>query len=151
VIRGCGWIWDGPLLAGSQARLASTALAAMTPSTPQMIASPTPQKALSSSPYLTRYCGVLSSHASLRRQVVPAHSLPPSPTADARKPAGKSRHIPWAELLRRTFAIDIKPPTVRGRLVQCDVEAQRGRVFAANPAHVLPEQVALEVDDGARN
>jgi hypothetical protein len=34
--------------------------------------------------------------------------LPPSPTADARKPAGKSRYIPWAELLRRTFAIDIK-------------------------------------------
>jgi hypothetical protein len=34
--------------------------------------------------------------------------LPPSPTADVRKPAGKSRYIPWAELLRRTFAIDIK-------------------------------------------
>jgi hypothetical protein len=58
--------------------------------------------------HLTRYCGVLSSHASLRRQVVTAHSLPPSPTADARKPAGKSRYIPWAERLRRTFAIDIK-------------------------------------------
>ena len=56
--------------------------------------------------HLTRYCGVLASHASLRSQVVP------KPTGEAaggtaEKPSGKSHYIPWAELLRRTFAIDI--------------------------------------------
>jgi hypothetical protein len=32
--------------------------------------------------------------------------LSPTPTAEARKPAGSSRYVPWAELLRRTFASD---------------------------------------------
>ena len=33
---------------------------------------------------------------------------PEAQAAGAEKPGGKSRYIPWAELLRRTFAIDIK-------------------------------------------
>jgi hypothetical protein len=60
--------------------------------------------------HLTRYVGVLSSHSKLRSQVVPR----PVATANAAgadrldSPAVKSRYIPWAELLRRTFSIDIQ-------------------------------------------
>jgi hypothetical protein len=55
--------------------------------------------------HLTRYFRVLSSHCSLRSQVVPAPTEPAS--ADEKsKPAGKSKYIPWAELLRRTFGIE---------------------------------------------
>jgi hypothetical protein len=37
---------------------------------------------------------------------VPAPATPPGAPAQD-KPATRSRYIPWAELLRRTFAIDI--------------------------------------------
>jgi hypothetical protein len=56
--------------------------------------------------HLTRYFGVLSSHAASRSEVVPAPTEPAS--ADEKsKPAGKSKYIPWAELLRRTFGFEI--------------------------------------------
>jgi len=55
----------------------------------------------------TRYCGVLASHARLRSQVVPKAG-PEAEATPAEKPARKSRYIPWAELLRRTFAIEVK-------------------------------------------
>ena len=61
--------------------------------------------------HLVRYFGVLSSHAASRSEVVPAPPAqpPPAPPAPAEKdkPAGKSRYIPWAELLRRTFGFEI--------------------------------------------
>jgi hypothetical protein len=71
-----------------------------------------PEKALVPPPkrHTVRYFGVLSSHAAARSLVVPKPA-PEADTAgatDAPKPAGKSRYIPWAELLRRTFAIDIR-------------------------------------------
>jgi hypothetical protein len=58
--------------------------------------------------HLTRYFGVLSSHAASRSQVVPApaESTPPTRTAPD-EPALKSRYIPWAELLRRTFGFEL--------------------------------------------
>jgi len=56
----------------------------------------------------TRYCGVLSSHARLRSQVVPQAPTEATATEESEKPARKSKYIPWAKLLRRTFAIDIK-------------------------------------------
>ena len=56
--------------------------------------------------HLTRYFGVLSSHAAARSEVVPAPTEPAS--ADHKgKPAGKSRYIPWSELLRKTFGFEI--------------------------------------------
>ena len=58
--------------------------------------------------HTVRNFGVLASHNASRSQVVPAPaSLPLSPTGPA-KPASKSRYIPWAELLRRAFAIEVK-------------------------------------------
>jgi hypothetical protein len=50
---------------------------------------------------------VLSSHSSLRSLVVPKPG-PQAAATPAEKPARQSRYIAWAELLRRTFAIDIK-------------------------------------------
>ena len=57
--------------------------------------------------HLTRYCGVLSSHASLRSRVVPQAEAEESATEKSEKPARKSKYIPWAELLRRTFGFEI--------------------------------------------
>ena len=57
--------------------------------------------------HLTRYFGVLSSHAGSRSEVVPAPTEPtPTPTGQE-NPAGKSRYIQWAELLRKTFGFEI--------------------------------------------
>jgi hypothetical protein len=58
--------------------------------------------------HLTLYCGVLSSHARLRSQVVPQASTEATATEQPQNPARKTKYIPWAELLRRTFAIDIR-------------------------------------------
>ena len=60
--------------------------------------------------HLTRYCGVLSSHARLRSQIVPKAPTQATATAteEPEKPARKSKYIPWAELLHRTFDRPIK-------------------------------------------
>jgi hypothetical protein len=58
--------------------------------------------------HLTRYFGVLSSHAASRSEVVPTPTEP-TPTDEKAKPksAGKSKYIPWHELLRRTFGFEV--------------------------------------------
>ncbi len=56
--------------------------------------------------HTVRYFGVLASHSALRSQVVPGPASPPGAPAED-SPATRSRYIPWAELLRRTLAIDI--------------------------------------------
>jgi hypothetical protein len=55
--------------------------------------------------HLTRYFGLLSSHAASRSAVVPAPAAPAPAEQD--KPACKSTYIPWAELLRKTFGFEI--------------------------------------------
>ena len=66
--------------------------------------------------HLVRYFGVLSSHAASRSQVVPAPAEPtPAPT-EKDKPAGKSRYIPWAELLRKTFGFELLCSKCKGPL-----------------------------------
>jgi len=55
--------------------------------------------------HLTRYFGLLSSHAASRSAVVPAPAAPAP--AEQVKPACKSTYIPWAELLRKTFGFEI--------------------------------------------
>jgi len=59
-----------------------------------------------------RYFGVLSAHAAWRPLIVPPPAStdgPPPPTAtDKPKPPGhRCRYLPWAELLRRCFFIDV--------------------------------------------
>ena len=67
--------------------------------------------------HTVRYAGVLSSHAKWRRLVVPKPASDAAGDAtcrdrasdtDAPKAAGASRYRPWAELLRRTFGIDVE-------------------------------------------
>ena len=57
--------------------------------------------------HLTRYCGVLSSHSRLRSQIVPQPQTEAAATDKPEKPARKSKYIPWAELLRRTFGFEL--------------------------------------------
>jgi len=65
----------------------------------------------------TRYCGVLSSHARLRSQVVPQAPTEATATEESEKPARKSKYIPWAKLLRRTFLVDVlECPKCKGRM-----------------------------------
>jgi hypothetical protein len=57
--------------------------------------------------HLTRYFGVLSSHAAARSDVVPAPAVPAPAPAESDKPASKSKYIAWAELLRKTFGFEV--------------------------------------------
>jgi hypothetical protein len=64
--------------------------------------------------HLTRYFGVLSSHAAARSAVVPAPAEPAPAEQD--KPASTSKYIPWAELLRKTFGFEIVCSKCHGQL-----------------------------------
>jgi hypothetical protein len=59
------------------------------------------------------YCGVLSSHAACRKEVVPgppAASPPHDEHDEHDKPQRKSKYIRWSELLRRVFGIEVLCP-----------------------------------------
>ena len=63
--------------------------------------------------HTVRYCGVLASHSRVRSQVVPAPATPqppaaPPPAPEQAKPPKRRRYIPRAQLLRRTFEIEIR-------------------------------------------
>lgn len=73
--------------------------------------------------HTVKYAGVLASASPWRARIAP----PPKPldAADAcgeaaaptRRPNGKGRYWPWADLLRRTFAIDVlECPSCKGRM-----------------------------------
>ena len=53
--------------------------------------------------HVTRYFGVLSSHSALRPSIIPSA-------------ADKSKYIPWHELLRRTFNVDVTCASCKGQL-----------------------------------
>jgi len=66
--------------------------------------------------HAVRYAGVLAPHSKLRPLVVPAplpappggepsHTPPPAP---AKPPTHRCRYRPWAELMKRAFAIDVE-------------------------------------------
>jgi hypothetical protein len=60
--------------------------------------------------HTVRYFGVLSSHSSLRSEVVPTPATPlaqPGAASAPDKPASKGRYIRWADLLRRVFGIEV--------------------------------------------
>ena len=76
--------------------------------------------------HVTRYFGVLSSHSALRSRIIPTDanaiaSPLPADTQDEETPADnsppvkrKSKHIPWNELLRRTFNVELKCANCKG-------------------------------------
>src|SRR5450759_5498041 len=70
--------------------------------------------------HVVRYSGVISSHSSLRSQIVP---VPAVVTPAVVTPKGKdkpslplSHYISWSELLRRTFQIDTVCPACKSPL-----------------------------------
>ena len=54
------------------------------------------------------YCGVLSSHAACRKEVVPGPPAATPPDADQDKPKRRSKYIRWSDLLRRVFGIETR-------------------------------------------
>jgi len=65
--------------------------------------------------HVVRYSGVISSHSSLRSQIVP---LPAVATPEEKdKPSlPLSHYISWSDLLRKTFAIDTICPRCKSPL-----------------------------------
>ena len=78
--------------------------------------------------HVTRYFGVLSAHSALRSRIIPtaanATASPlPADTPDEETPVDnsppvkrKSKYIPWNELLRRTFNVELKCANCKGDL-----------------------------------
>jgi hypothetical protein len=66
--------------------------------------------------HVVRYSGVLSSHSSLRSQIVPSAPVT-APEKEEDKPSRPlSHYISWSELLRRTFSIDTVCPRCKSPL-----------------------------------
>jgi hypothetical protein len=70
--------------------------------------------------HTVRYAGVLASAAKMRPHIVAAAKAAPAPpkgSGDETPQRGGCRYRPWAELLKRTFGIDVlECPRCRGRL-----------------------------------
>ena len=62
------------------------------------------------------YCGVLSSHAASRKEVVPAPPAAPPSDPGQDQPKNKPKYIRWSELLRRVFGIEIVCPKCQAPL-----------------------------------
>ena len=56
---------------------------------------------------LVRFFGVLAPNARLRPLVVPRQPPPPEPAPNSPAPAASPFRLPWAALLKRTFAVDV--------------------------------------------
>jgi hypothetical protein len=65
--------------------------------------------------HLTGYFGVLSSHSSLRSQIVPAPAVA-APEENDKPSLPLSHYISWSELLKKTFAIDTACPACNSPL-----------------------------------
>jgi Putative transposase len=105
--------------------------------------------------HVTRYFGVLSFHSSLRSLVVPPLPVPAAVAAadtdgdgDKAKSPGRSRYIPWAELLRRTWSIDVLTcQTCGGRMrliALVKTEATIKKILGAMGLPTSPPQLHLE-------
>jgi len=66
--------------------------------------------------HVVRYTGVLSSHSSLRSEIVPVPPAVPTPEGKDKPSLPLSHYISWSELLRRTFEIDTVCPTCKSPL-----------------------------------
>jgi hypothetical protein len=59
--------------------------------------------------HVVRYSGVISSHSSLRSQVVPLHAVA-APEENDKPSLPLSHYISWSQLLKKTFEIDTVCP-----------------------------------------
>jgi len=96
-----------------------------------------------------RYHGVLAAHARLRQKVVhdrrtPAPAPPPSsPPPPGPPPPMRDRYLPWAELMRRTFAVDVLVcPRCSGRMAIIAAITDPGVIRAFLDALGVPSQDA---------
>ena len=64
--------------------------------------------------HVVRYSGVISSHSSLRSQVVPVHAVA-APEENDKPSLPLSHYISWSQLLKKTFEIDTVCPVSRVR------------------------------------
>ena len=103
--------------------------------------------------HVTRYFVVLSSHSALRSRIIPTATSPlPDDTQDEQTPADatppvkrKSKYIPWNELLRRTFNIELKCANCKGdlRLIALiKTQATIEKILAATGLPTLPPAAA---------
>ena len=104
--------------------------------------------------HVVRYSGVLSSHSSLRSQIVPSAPVT-APEKEEDKPSRPlSHYISWSELLRRTFERSCRLPTECGdkgptsaprQICSEEARARRGPKCAATRA------ISSKVRDAAAN
>jgi hypothetical protein len=70
--------------------------------------------------HTVKYAGVLAPASPLRSRIAPVPPRRPASQVDERDapvPERRSNYRPWAELLRRTFGIDVlQCPTCKGRM-----------------------------------
>ncbi len=67
--------------------------------------------------HTVRYAGVLAAASQWRSRIVPEREEAPDASDEAGKPHGASAYRPWAELLKRTFAVDVLVcPKCQGRM-----------------------------------
>ena len=59
-------------------------------------------------PHTVLYCGVLSSHAACRKEVVPGPLAATPADAEQDKPKRRFKYIRWSDLLRRVFGIETR-------------------------------------------
>ena len=105
--------------------------------------------------HAVRYHGVLAGNATLRAQVVPGRApvhgeqLALLPPADGGPPAPRPpARRPWAQLLRRVFAVDVLAcPTCGGRMRLLEV-VTKGHL-ARRVARAPPRRGQLDLDLGA--
>jgi len=87
------------------------------------------------------YCGVLSSHASSRKEVIPTPPASAPSDAGQDKPKGRPKYIRWSDLLRRVFGIEIvcskcQTPLRLISLIKCEPIARKILVAMHLPADV---------------
>ena len=96
--------------------------------------------------HMVRYSGVVASASKLRSRVVPKPPPKPPPDAkDAEHVHVGSRYIPWAELMMRTFKLDVlECPRCRGRMKLLAMVTELGEVRrfldGLDVASALPER-----------
>jgi Putative transposase/Transposase zinc-binding domain len=115
--------------------------------------------------HLVIYHGVLSSHSSWRSEIIPrpaATQAEPVPSDEQHRPAGdqdlppvRPRRLPWADLLRRTWEIDVLQCTFcGGRMKVVAVVTDRAEVARlcqnlgepAEPPPVAPARLPAQLD-----
>jgi Putative transposase len=91
--------------------------------------------------HLTRYHGVFAPHSALRSRVIPKRRVDAAPE---RSEAERRRAMPWAQRLKRVFAIEIERCARCGGRVRVIASIEQAPVIGRILAHLNREQGAVE-------